>query len=132
MRSVEQPITHVPETRVFDVAKRTFFNISRAWGVNDTDARVLLGQPSRATYYNWKKGQGGKLPHDTLERISYIIGIYKALQILFPSPAQADAWVSKPNRHFNDRSALQRMLSGNVADLHAVRSYLDYVRGGLA
>ena len=132
MRSAKTSAATASVERVSDVAKKTFFNIVDAWGVAEKDARVLLGKPSRATYYNWKSGQGGKLPHDTMERISYLIGIYKALQILFPDQAQADAWVTKPNKQFNNRTALQRMLGGNVADLYAVRRYLDYVRGGLA
>lgn len=113
----------------FGAAKRAFFSIMSAWGVSDADARVLLGQPSRATLYAWKKGQGGKLPHDTLERVSYLLGIYKALQLLFPNPTQADAWVRKPNAAFGQHSALDRMLGGRVIDLANVRQYLDHIRG---
>jgi hypothetical protein len=67
-----------------------------------------------------------------LERISYVLGIYKALQILLPDPARADAWVRASNGAplFAGRSALERMLAGNVSDLYAVRSYLDAERGG--
>jgi hypothetical protein len=74
------------------------------------------------------------LSRDTLERISYILGIYKALQILLPDAAAADAWIKKPNSAtpFGGRSALERMLSGNVSDLYAVRQYLDAMRGGWA
>jgi hypothetical protein len=118
--------------RASEVAKRTFFRIMEAWGVADRDARILLGEPSKTTFYAWKKGEGGKLARDTLERISYVLGIYKALQILFPIPEQADAWIARPNQAFAGKSALERMLGGNVADLHAVRSYLDHVRGGLS
>ena len=66
-----------------------------------------------------------------LERISYVLGIYKALQVLFPDPTRADAWLRKPNAAlpFGGGSALDRMLSGNVADLFVVRSYLDAPRG---
>ena len=58
-------------------------------------------------------------------RISYILGIYKGLQILLPKTA--DQWVRKPNRAgiFGGRSALERMASGNVADLYVVRQYID-------
>ena len=118
--------------KMSDVAKQTFFRIMQLWGVTDNQARILLGQPSKATLYNWKRLSGGKLPHDTLERVSYIVGIYKALQILFPDPKQADAWMTKPNQHFGNQSALEKMLAGNVADIHAVRQYLDYARGGYA
>jgi hypothetical protein len=64
--------------------------------------------------------------------VSYVLGIYKALQILLPQQAAADAWVRRPNAAplFGGRPALDRMLSGNVADLYVVRQYLDAQRGG--
>ena len=67
-----------------------------------------------------------------MERISYILGIYRALQILFKDAKLADGWVRRPNTAspFGGRSALDRMLSGNVADLFVVRRYLDAERGG--
>jgi hypothetical protein len=111
-------------------AKRAFFRIMHAWGVDDGEARVLLGSPSRSTFYNYKRGEGGALSADTLERISYLLGIYKALQLLFTQPDQADAWMRKPNAAFGGRSSLEHALGGKVVDLAAVRSYLDAVRGG--
>jgi hypothetical protein len=101
-----------------------------AWGVGDSDARVLLGSPGRSSFYNYKRGEGGALSADTLERVSYLLGIYKALQLLFPEPTQADSWMRKPNAAFGGRSALEHALGGKVVDLAAVRSYLDAVRGG--
>ena len=118
------------DPRTSQVAKRAFFRIMDLWKVGVDDARTLLGSPSRSTFFSWKKGEGGALGRDVLERVSYLLGIYKGLQVLFPDPPQADAWLQKPNQAFGGRSALDRMLAGNVADLHAVRSYLDYVRGG--
>jgi len=111
-------------------AKRAFFRIMDAWQVSDPDARVLLGAPSRSTFYNYKRGEGGALSADTLERISYVLGIYKALQLLFPNPQQADAWIRKPNQAFGGRSALEHALGGHVVDLADVRRFLDAVRGG--
>jgi uncharacterized protein (DUF2384 family) len=110
-------------------AKRAFFRIMEAWGVTDHDARSLLGSPSRTTFYNYKRGEGGVLSGDTLERISYVLGIYKGLQLLFPNTEQADAWMRKPNRAFGDRSALEHALGGRVVDLARVREYVDSVRG---
>lgn len=112
-----------------DAVKRGFFRIMEAWEVRDSDAQVLLGKPSRTTFYAWKKGEGGKLSHDTLERVSYVLGIYKALQLLFPNPDQADAWMKKSNAAFDGRSALEHALGGRVVDLAHVRQYLDFVRG---
>ena len=110
-------------------AKRAFFRIMQAWDVGDAEARVLLGAPSRSTFYNYKRGEGGALPADTLERISYVLGIYKALKLLLPNPQQADAWMKRPNHAFGGRSALDHALGGKVVDLAAVRVYLDAVRG---
>ena len=92
----------------------------------------MLGSPPRSTFYKWKQGENVTLPHDVLERISYIFGIYAALQVLLPKPEAADAWIKKPNSAplFGGKSALDRMLSGQVADLYVVRQYLDAQRGG--
>ena len=112
-------------------ALRTFFRIASAWGLSSKETRVLLGNPPESTYYKWKSGKVGAVPRDLLERLSYLLGIYKALQILLPLPRAADAWVRKPNSAplFGGRSALDVMLSGNVADLYLIRQYLDAQRG---
>lgn len=112
-------------------ALRAFFNIARKWGLSADQERRLLGSPGRSTYFRWKKEHAGAVPHDVIERISYILGIYKALHILFPDEAQADGWVKRPNDGplFGGRSALERMLGGQVADLYVVRQYLDAQRG---
>ena len=112
-----------------DAVKRGFFRIMDAWEVRDSDAQLLLGRPSRTTFYAWKKGEGGKLSHDTLERVSYALGIYKALQLLFSNPGQADAWMKRPNTAFGGQSALEHALGGRVVDLAQVRQHLDFVRG---
>lgn len=111
---------------------RTFFNIVEAWKLSPREAMTLLGLSSRSTFHVWKSGKSGPLPRDTLERISYVLGIYKALQMLLPSDEAADAWVRKPNSAplFGGASALDRLMSGNVSDLYEVRRYLDAQRGG--
>lgn len=114
---------------------RAFFNIARDWGLNTDEQMVLLGAPGRSTFFKWKSApESADLRRDTLERLSCILGIYKALQILLPDAAAADAWVKKPNNApgFGGKRALDRMLGGNVADLVAVRQYLDARRGGWA
>ncbi len=113
---------------------RTFFRIAGLWGLSVEQQMTLLGVTSRSTFFGWKKKQDVALPKDTLERLSYLLGIYKALQILLPDAAAADAWVKQPNDAplFGGGTALERMLSGNVADLYLVRQYLDAARGGWA
>lgn len=110
-------------------ALRTFFNISDAWKLKEQDEMRLLGLDSRSTLQSWKRGGVAAISKDALERISYVLGIYKGLQILLPKTA--DEWVHKPNKSpvFGGKSALERMTSGNVADLYVVRQYVDAQRG---
>lgn len=110
---------------------RAFFRIAEAWGLAPRESMTLLGLRSRSTYHVWKEGRAGALSRDTLERISYVLGIWKALQILLPTDAAADAWIRKPNAAppFGGKSALERLMSGNVSDLYEVRRYLDAQRG---
>ena len=113
-------------------ALRTFFRIAEAWQLGPDEARRMLGDPPRSTFFLWKRTGDGRLSRDTLERVSYVLGIYKALQILLPRKDAADAWIRRPNSAplFGGKPALERMLSGNVADLYVVRQYLDAQRGG--
>ena len=113
-------------------ALRTFFRIADAWKLSPNEARRILGDPPRSTFFLWKRTGDAQLSRDTLERMSYVLGIYKALQILLPQKDAADAWIRKPNAAplFGGKPAIDRMLSGNVADLYVVRQYLDAQRGG--
>jgi hypothetical protein len=120
-----------PESALSGPALRTFFSLAGRWKLRVAEQRKLLGDPPESTFYKWKRERGGALSRDTLERISYLLGIFKALAILFPQADRADAWLRKPNTAptFGGKSALERMLSGNVADLFVVRQYLDAQRG---
>lgn len=110
-------------------ALRTFFRVADAWGLKEQEQMQLLGLESRSTFQSWKRGAVAAIHKDALERISYVLGIYKGLQILLPKTA--DEWVRKPNKAgiFGGSSALDRMTSGNVADLYVVRQYIDAQRG---
>jgi uncharacterized protein (DUF2384 family) len=112
-------------------ALRTVFNIADRWELSADELMTLLGISAPSTYYKWRKAPPRKLSPDLLERISYLFGIYKALQILLPDPALADSWLRRPNENplFGGRPPLERMLTGQVADLFLVRRYLDGERG---
>lgn len=109
-------------------ALKAFFDIAEHWHLTRQEAMTLLGITATSTYNNWKAGKVGSLPKDTLERISYILGIHKALRILFSRhPESVYEWIRKPNNaaFFGGKSAMERMLSGQVSDLFLVRQYLD-------
>src|SRR5215510_11318868 len=112
-------------------ALTAFFNIAAAWDLSAEEERALLGSPPRSTFFKWKSERAARLSADTIERISYVMGIYKALRILLPTTEAAHAWVRKPNSAtgFGGKSALERMLGGRVVDLADVRRYLDAERG---
>lgn len=133
LSAIPGPRPALPPGQLAAAGLRAFAGIARAWKLSVDEQLILLGSPARSTFFAWRKDPSvAALPRDTLERLSYLLGIYKALQILLPDPAAADAWVRKPNDAplFGGRSALERMLAGNVVDLHVVRRYLDGVRGG--
>ncbi len=126
------PPTELDSPAAAHAALRTFWRIAEAWQLDVTEQATLLGI-GRTTLYQWKQGKvSAGLDRHVLERLSYLFGIYAALQILLPVGSQADAWVRKPNAApvFGGSSALARMLAGQVADLYVVRHYLDAQRGG--
>jgi uncharacterized protein (DUF2384 family) len=110
---------------------KAFFNLARVWALSPAEQQTLLALP-RSTLAKYRAHpETSRLSPDTLERISYLLGIYRALQILLPRPEAADSWIRRPNTNplFGGRSALDRMMSGRVADLYVVRHYLDGERG---
>ncbi len=117
--------------RLSPAAMRAFFNIARHWRVRDEDARLLLGGVSNGTFYSWKSGAAKQLEQDRLLRISYLIGIFKSLNILF-SEALADRWVQLPNSNdvFQNSTPLAYMLRGGAPAMDTVRRLLDARRGG--
>ena len=134
MAAPSSPAVTVDRRVLSGPALRAFFRIAKLWDLSADEQMTLLGLAARSTFYKWKKDTDVALPKDTLERISYLLGIYKALQILLPDEKASDGWVKRPNsaQPFAGRSALDRMMSGHVADLYVVRQYLDAQKGGWA
>jgi hypothetical protein len=113
-------------------ALTAFFAIAGKWKLRDEDARNLLGGVSSSAYYEWKKVPARLLEVDRITRISYLIGIYKALHILYGEQL-ADEWIALPNRNlvFGGRTPLDFMQTGGLLAMQTVRKLLDARRGGL-
>lgn len=109
------------------VGLRALFEIAKLWDLKAVEMAQLLGQTDHDVIDAWASEEGPDVSKDTLERISYILGIFKAINILLPIPERANAWMRKPNQAaiFGGQSALERMTAGNVSDLYVVRKYLD-------
>ena len=90
------------------LALEGYFQIMARWDADNGNRSPDSGNPAERTFYEWKKGKG-KLSDDTLRRIGYIAGIWKALQIIYSSPHLADSWVNRPNDFFAGQTPLQRM-----------------------
>ena len=104
------------------------FNIFSLWRLTGQQQMTLLGLSNEKTLYNWKnQPEKAKLTRDCLERISYILGIYRALQVLFPDEAFSDQWLHAPNDNplFGGSAPIEKMLGGLVVDLAVVREHLD-------
>jgi len=118
--------------RLSKSALKGFFNLIEKWGIRDEDARELLGGISSSAFYDWKKKPDRILEVDRITRVSYLIGIYKALHIIYGDKL-ADKWVTLPNKNviFAGRTPLAFMLAGGVIAMQTMRALLDARRGGL-
>ena len=105
-------------------------NLFDHWGLTDAQAVVLLGDISARTWARWKAGNVGRLPRDLKARLSNLMGIHKALRIIFTGTEHAYGWVKRANEAFGGRAALDIMLDGELTDIMRVRRYLDAERGG--
>ena len=108
---------------------RAALNLFRRWGDGDDEAATLLDLSVR-TYRRWKAGGPGRMNRDGKARLSNLIGIHKALRIIFREPQRSYQWIKAPNAAFSGRTALAVMLGGELTDLMRVRRYLDAERGG--
>jgi Protein of unknown function (DUF2384) len=112
-------------------ALKAFFNIMARWSIRDDDARALLGGVSNGPFYEMKRNPDRVLDTDRLTRISYLIGIFKALNILHEQ-ALADEWVRLPNTNpiFAGQTPLAYMMRGGLPAMQTVRRLVDARRAG--
>ena len=120
-----EPITEEEAAAMF----RAALNLFRLWVVTDDQAATLLDLSPR-TFARWKAGKVGRMGRDSKARLSNLMGIHKALRILFREAPRGYTWIKAPNNAFGGRSALDVMLGGELTDLMRVRHYLDAERGG--
>jgi len=121
-----------PKTRkrLSHAAIEVFFRIIEVWEIRNEDAMVLLGGISNGRYFELKKSRRGILTQDELTRISLLIGIFKALNILF-SQKLAQQWISRPNSNpmFHNEPPLLVLTRGGMPGMLSVRRLLDSRRG---
>ena len=115
---------------------RTFLAIADLWGLTESERLLVLGVPSRSTYYGWvsaaREHRDFTLAVDVLTRISALLGIHQALGVLHASEREAIAWLRTPHRAlpFGGQPPLALVTSGTQDGLMVVRRFLDAARGG--
>jgi hypothetical protein len=109
--------------------QRAFVNLATVWGLTDDQAAVLMGDISVRTFQRWKTGDLGRAGVDVAARLSNLMGIHKALRLLFKDAARGYGWVKRANDAFGGVTALDVMLGGQMTDIMRVRRYLDAMRG---
>ena len=108
---------------------RAALNLFGKWALTDEQAATLLDMPVRS-FRRWKAEGPGRISRDGRARLSNLMGIHKALRIIFTEPQRGYAWIRTGNSAFAGESALDVMLGGELTDLMRVRRYLDAERGG--
>ncbi|GAC34952.1 MbcA/ParS/Xre antitoxin family protein [Paraglaciecola polaris] len=129
MTTTVKKLDQFDHAQVAKTSMKAFFNICDKWDLNTEEALRLMGEPSRGTFFKWKRGDATKLTQDQLTRVSIVLGVYKALRLLFPTAEQAHAWINKANTHFNGKPAREQFCTGNMISMLDLRRYLDAVRG---
>lgn len=107
---------------------RAAVNLFRLWRITDEEAAVLIDLPARS-YARWKAGGVGRISRDGKARLSNLMGIHKALRLIFIEPQRGYDWIKRPNAALSGKSALDIMLGGELTDLMRVRRLLDAERG---
>ncbi len=105
------------------VGMKAFFNLKGLWRLKNEDAITLLGAPSQRTFFNWKSGKVSNVSADTMRRIGYLLGIHKALRLLFRNPENVYGWVSRDNE--------ETMVSPNPSNLTVEGSNLSPLKARL-
>lgn len=132
---IKPDMEHAPEAGEYGVdevhaMQRAMISLFSRWGVSDTDAAVLLGGIAAKTFRRWKEGDYGRVNRDLADRMSNLLGIHKALRLIFTDKARGYDWVKAQNSIFAENTPLAIMKQGGMEDIIRIRRYLDSVRGG--
>ena len=112
--------------RLSSGAARAFFNLMECWKIGSSDARRLLGGMSNGSFFELKKKPGRVLGEDQLRRISYLLGIFEALNVLYDEEL-ADRWVHLANNNaiFGGMAPVEYLIRGGLPAFDTVQRLLD-------
>jgi hypothetical protein len=97
------------------------------------DGRRGGGDPggiSAKTFRRWREGADGRVNRDLADRLSLVLGLHRALRVIFREPAQGYAWMRRANADLGWLTPVELLLRGGMGDLERLRRYLESVRDG--
>jgi len=124
------PVTGDYTKAEHEAMQRAVINLFAKWGVKDADAAIIFGGISKKTVQRWREGDYGRVNRDMADRMSNLLGVHKALRIVFSDSQRGYDWINTENKAFGGKSALDVLRRGGMEDLIRIRRYLDSVRGG--
>lgn len=99
--------------------------LSQAWNLSEEEVARLIGEEPQVVL-RWQE-KPENTPNTAVERISALLGVFRAINTLLPQAASADGWIRRPNQAslFGGRSALALMIEGGLPAMRQVRQYLN-------
>jgi Protein of unknown function (DUF2384) len=114
------------------VLARAVTKLFELWQLTAADQLMLLGlnESNRIALQRYAKGEALAANRDLLERVGHLLGIHKALKLLYPhNPEIVGGWMSSPNALFDGAPPVDIARRFGFAGLLMVRGTLDRMRG---
>ncbi len=114
-----------------EIIWKSLSHLAKRFALKEKEILILMGNMPRSTYTTGTAKGTIKLDRDKRDRVSYLLGIYKALRLLFDDSTQAVTWINRSNHlaPFNGMTPKAFMLEGSIVRLAEVRQFLDFWRG---
>ena len=127
-----QAIVPLSDPQQISAVVKALVRVADAWSLTNAEAASLFDVPT-ATWSRMKAGSfKGNLDQDKMMRASLLIGIFKGLRLLFNGPLEK-GWPKQPNSGavFSGQTPVDKMISGGIPAMMAVRRHIDALRGGV-
>lgn len=127
-------LSYEDRKRLSRPALKAFFKIVVVWKLSKKEQMRLLGIKSYSALRRWRTEPDKVVFSEIrLEMLSWVLRIYKALQIIFSVPRfpknrkAADGWMKKSNKHFNGLSAMSYIMGSHdyLTRIFHVVGYLE-------
>ncbi len=115
---------------------RALLRLARAWRLTSAQQRAVLGGVAPATWLTWRmqarRGRVVVLPEVVLLRLSLLLGVATALQVLLNSDRDVVRWLRRRNRPLvrGGRTPIAVITAASLDDLARLRRSLGAMAAG--